>query len=288
MIHKVQFENTGYYLLQSVENNVDTETVKWLNDKVDTIIATNSTKDLYLTYSLIATKIGKSKVDLESLEYRQLREFLEAQEINSQQLTRIYLVHAVLEKDPSFFEAKVAGIIQVADTGELETFLKFLVLLPNAGNFKHVAVDALRTNIATIFDAIALNNPYPGLFFESKEWNQLFLKAAFMERDLNTIWDIDQMANTELARIISDYAHERWAASREVAPHFWRPVTNFLDDILIQDMERLLKSDRKEDRSAGALCCYGSKMLRAMALLDDHPELTKQIENETITWNTLK
>ncbi|WP_394749700.1 EboA domain-containing protein [Spongiimicrobium salis] len=282
----VQFENTGKNLRQIIEKNVSPEVMQWLHEKLDIIINENATRELYLTYSLIASKMDKSIAEI-GIDDRELADFLKIQQANIQQLGRIYLLQAVLEKDPAFFESKVAGIIQVADTGELETFLKFLILLPNAKHYKTVAVDALRTNIATIFDAIALNNPYPGCYFEPQEWNQMFLKAAFMERDLHQIQDIDRMANAELARIVSDYAHERWAASRVVAPHFWRPVIHFMDDIRIGDMERLLQSDRPCDREAAALCCYESGNTNALQLLESHPELKMAVAEKKIDWNNL-
>src|SRR5690606_33852490 len=170
----------------------------------------------------------------------------------------IYLLADVLMADPEFFAPKVNNIIQVADTSELETFLKYLILLPDAERFKTTAVATLRTNVSTVFDAIALNNPYPSKYFNDQQWNQMYLKAAFMQRDLSKIADIDKRANRDLARIISDYAHERWSASRNIDPYFWRPVSQFLEGQLLLDMERLLNSGNVSEKKAGALCCYRS------------------------------
>lgn len=194
----------------------------------------------------------------------------------------------ILESDADFFEEKVHNIIQIADTFELETLLKYLVLLPNAENFKFAAVEALRTNIATVFDAISMNNPYPGLYFNYQQWNQMYLKAAFMQRDLSQIMAVDKMANKELARIISDYAHERWAASRTIDPEFWRPVSNFLEGQTLEDMSRLFKSDSPVERNAAALVCYFSDKSDAKELLDNYPSLKDKIEKRVLTWENLK
>jgi len=260
----------------------------WLEQKLDHIKKERSGRDLFLTYSLIGSRIPDSPLDTLQLEDRELQRYIELQGANLRQLARIYLLSDVLIADPEFFAPKVNNIIQVADTSELETFLKYLVLLPDAEGFKATAVATLRTNISTVFDAIALNNPYPSKYFSEQQWNQMYLKAAFMQRDLSKIVDIDKRANADLARIISDYAHERWAASRDIDPYFWRPVSQFLDDQLLLDMERLLNSDNMAEKKAGALCCHHSDNDRAKVLLKKHPDLLEQMENEKINWENVK
>ncbi len=282
------FKNIGSQLLKILEDNVDNENRQWLLSKIEGIVESESTKDLYLTYSLVPTKIGSVNGLSLLLEDMELKAYLEIQGANLQQVSRIYLLYKVLEAKEDFFKAKVANIIEVADKGELETFLKFLVLLPHPENYKVQAVEALRTNISTVFDAIALNNPYPALYFNEQQWNQMYLKAAFMQQDLNRIVQVGQRANKELTRIISDYAHERWAASREIDPCFWRPVVNFMDEKLLKDMKRLFASDNVAEKKAAALCCFHSNLNEAKALLVEFPELVKGIENGSITWQNIK
>ena len=282
------FQNVGSKLLKILEDNVSEENKAWLLSKIKSIVETESTKDLYLTYSLVPTKINTTaKLSLPE-DSDSLGDYLGIQQANLQQIARIYLLFKVLEAKEEFFKSKVANIIEVADKSELETFLKFLVLLPNPENYKAQAVEALRTNISTVFDAIALNNPYPALYFNEQQWNQMYLKAAFMQQDLTVIEQVDKRANKELARIISDYAHERWAASREIDPHFWRPVSNYMDQGLLQDMKKLLASDNMAEKKAAALCCYNSNLSEAKDLLQQFPELEKGIQEGSITWEQIK
>ena len=282
------FKNIGTQLLKILEDNVDNENKQWLFSKIEGIVESESVKDLYLTYSLVPTKI-KSEKDLSLLlDDKELKGYLEIQHANLQQIGRIYLLYRVLEAKEDFFKDKVANIIEVADKSELETFLKFLVLLPHPENYKVQAVEALRTNISTVFDAIALNNPYPALYFNEQQWNQMYLKAAFMQQNLNEIVQVEKRGNKELTRIISDYAHERWAASREIDPCFWRPVSNFMNEKLLTDMKRLFSSENIAERKAAALCCYHSNSSEAKALLAGFPELVKGIENGGITWQNIK
>ena len=264
------------------------ESVSWLKGKIEKLAGDKSSKDLFMTYSLLNVKfdatnlISFKKLDTESASY------FSAHSTNMLQVARIYLLSEVLGHDEEYYTPKVANIIQVADTSELETFLKYLILLPNPEAYKQTAVEALRTNIATIFDAISLNNPYPAKYFNDQQWNQMFLKAAFMERDLSQIESVDERANADLTRIISDYAHERWAAGRKIDPLFWRPVSKFLNEELLNDMKTLLNSDDVLENNSGALCCYYSENDKALALLNSKPELKHKIADGQITWNTIK
>src|SRR5690606_32848684 len=282
------FQNVSNDLKKVIDYNKDIELSEWLEAKIDHIIHAKSTKDLYLVYSLLASKIDKNKAFLMPNEDSVTFQYLYSHHANYLEMARIYMLARVLESDTDFFASKVSNIIQIADTTELETFLKYLVLLPNPETFKHVAVDALRTNITPVFDAISLNNPYPSLYFNDKQWNQMYLKAAFMQRDLSTIVDIDKRANKELARIISDFAHERWAASRDIIPYFWRPVGKFIDDNLLEDMKKLFGSPNEKEQMAAALCCAVSDNEEAKALLNQNTILKQKVDQHLISWDALK
>tara|TARA_R110002049_G_scaffold309155_1_gene517693 strand:+ start:9039 stop:9893 length:855 start_codon:yes stop_codon:yes gene_type:complete len=275
-------------LKKAVEYNFSNEVVIWLKERIHHIIEEKSTKDLFLTYSLLASKVNGNDELLLPKKGSNVFTYLENHKAMPLQVSRVYLLVKVLEADTTYFTPKVSNIIQVADTKELETFLKYLILLPNPEDYTSTAVDALRTNIVTVFDAIALNNPYPTQYFNDQQWNQMYLKTAFMERDISMIMDIDDRANKELARIISDYAHERWAASREIEPYFWRPVSKFLDSTLLKDMEKLFKSSNKKENMAAGLCCSNSKFDDAKKLLDEYPIIKQKIAQNLINWKHIK
>lgn len=279
-------ENTGSQLWEILTANLDKEKIAWISEKLDKILTEESGRELFLTYSLIASKIEDNLPEIKNSGW--VADYLTSHQASNCQIARMYLLVSVLEKNQILFSPKVSQLIQVADTSELATFLRYLPLLPESGEFRNSAVEALRTNIATVFDAISLNNPYPASHFNDQQWNQMYLKAAFMERDLSGIMSVDERANPELARIISDYAHERWAASRKVNPLFWRPVTNFIQGALIDDMKRLLSSDLETENAAGALCCFNSSLDGAQALLKNYPALRKQVADENITWENIK
>lgn len=278
-------QKAGYLILSKYGGK---ESLEWLRQRITDLCTSNSTKDLYMTYSLLNSKFnGAEPIEFKD-DVNENNLYFKTHNATLLDVSRIYLLSEVINADALFYTDKVANIIQVADTGELETFLKYLILLPNPEAYKQTAVEALRTNIETIFDAISMHNPYPAKFFNDQQWNQMYLKAAFMGRDLSYIEAVDERANSDLTRIISDYAHERWAASRKIDPMFWRPVTKFIEGELVNDMKRLLNSEDVLENRAGALCCFYANSNEAIALLDDHKDLKKTIEQKILTWNTLK
>ena len=259
----------------------------WLDQQLQKICHPPSARNLYLTYSLIGRKIPREPIEIPAKLDLGDFGFLRGSGIRLNELARIYLLSAALKNNPAYFVPRVATLIQVSDTGELVTLLRYLMVLPHRDEFCETAVEALRTNIATVFEAISMDNSYPMLYFNEQQWNQMYLKAAFMQLDLMRIQGVEERANAPLAQIISDYAHERWAASRDVDPHFWRPVSGFLDEVLLKDMGRLLSSTDLSEQMAGFLCCRQSGKPEAGMLIESH-RLNDIYQKKPFGWKDLK
>ena len=286
-INEMSGEATGKQLKEIIKNELQETEVLWIEECLHQIFEKGDIAKLYLTYSQLSGNLEVRPLFFE--EYQdEVSYYLDKQSADTLQLARVYLLVSVLEKDFDFFAQKVAKIIQVADQSELITFLKFITLLPKPDYFLLAAVDSLRTNITPVFEAISMKNPYPATYFNEQQWNQMYLKAAFMQLDLGAIIGVEERANAELARIISDYAHERWAASRDIDPMIWRPVSGFMNDVLLKDMRRLLESDNPMENKAGALCCYYSQYSAAHQLLSSFPDFFLQIEQNQLDWNHIK
>lgn len=258
---------------------------RWFADQLKAVCQPPSTRNLYLTYSLIGRKFeGKPVIPADAPGHG--LQLPGGGAVSVRDLGRVYLLCEVLRENPEYFIPAITRLIQVADTGELVTFLRFLSFLPRAGEFRQAAVEALRTNIAPVFEAIAMDNPYPKTYFNEQQWNQMYLKAAFMGLDLLRIHGIDERANGPLARIISDYAHERWAASRKVDPLIWQPVAKFISGPLLGDVQRLLASSEPAEQKAGFLCALQSGDPQATQWAQDH-ELYKTFIKNPYTWKDI-
>jgi hypothetical protein len=102
------------------------------------------------------------------------------------------------------------------DNRERQAVLKALPLLPSPAHFLDLAVEACRSNVLTVFAAIACENPYPERYFPEASFNQMVLKAAFNGMALARIRGLSARSNAELARMADDFAAERRAAGRTV------------------------------------------------------------------------
>ena len=110
------------------------------------------------------------------------------------------------------------GCYEQGDSNEQQSWLRGVAYLPDPAAFLALVIDACRTNILPLFEAIACENPYPAHYFPDRNFNQLVLKAMFNGVALTRIHGLDKRVNAELARMAADYAAERRAAGRTVPP----------------------------------------------------------------------
>jgi hypothetical protein len=138
-----------------------------------------------------------------------------------------------------------------------------------------------------VLESIICNNPYPSEQLDETAWNQLVLKAIFTEQPVLEIVGLEKRRNKALAKSLSDYAHERWAAHRTVNPLLWFCVGPFIDSNNFSDIQRVFNSHDARERSAAALACSESTFEPARRLVEGNPELKKQIEYGALNWRSV-
>ena len=107
-------------------------------------------------------------------------------------------------------------VFRTGDNDERAALLKSLVLLPEPEAFVELAIDACRSHVQSIFEAIACENAYPMRCFPEHNFNQLVLKAFFTGVAVSRIEGLAARRSPELTRMALAYASERRAAGRSV------------------------------------------------------------------------
>ena len=126
------------------------------------------------------------------------------------------LLRAAAALTPGEVEALVEQCYFQGDTRERQAVLRTLVLLPDPVRFVPLGVEACRTSVQPVFEAITCENPFPARHFPESSFNQMVLKAIFIEVAVRRILGIEGRITPELRRMAADYASERRAAARSV------------------------------------------------------------------------
>ena len=126
------------------------------------------------------------------------------------------LLRAAEVVDPAELQALVDRAYRKGDTRERQAVLRALPLLPDPPRFLAYAVDAARSGIPPLFEAIACENPYPAAHFPALNFNHLVLHALVSGVALDRIVGLGARVTPDLVRVANDYAAERRAAGRSV------------------------------------------------------------------------
>lgn len=275
------------FLKNILQRHVDEKAYDWLNQKQDKISQSTTLTAFFHAFSQASRFFPKAVLQLDSREIHQLNEWeigLQLTHWTVLQTARTVLMGHFLEVH-SDREDAIHQLFETGDLHEQQALFAALPLFPNPENWLGRAIDGCRTNITSVFDAIALNNPYPARYFPELNWNQLILKAVFMQRPLYRIYGLDERRNFALAEIASDFAHERWAAGRRVMPELWRLLIPYLDrPDFRKDLERVLHAELRIEQLAAGLCLTQSPDSEIRAQLEQYPDLKRQLESEKIHW----
>ena len=260
----------------------------WLNRAVQQLSENASESILFARFSAASRQIGKADLALaeEDLRIAQtLRTGWMPSQWSVDQAARTLLLLTFPSQDTDRYITALEKLFAAADVAEQVALYQSLPLFPHPERLRARAVDGLRTNITAVFNAIALNNPYPADYFDEAAWNQMVLKALFVDSLLSQIQGLEARANAKLARMLSDYAHERWAAGRTVNPQLWRPIGPFAEGDLLTDLERVLSQGESFEQQAAALACASAPTSEAQVLLARVPVLKQQIAAGQLTWS---
>lgn len=256
----------------------------WMLDRQQAIAA-GDRKSLYLAFGLASRKTGKADLNLTAAELSAasaIRPGWQPQGWTVDQLTRVLFVLSYPAENGEEFIATLDQLFAAAEVHELVALYQGLPLYPHPERLQLRCAEGLRSNIPAVFRAIAHGNPFPAEQLNDDQWNQLVLKSLFIGVMLDPIVGLDARANAKLARMLTDFAHERQAAGRPVSPELWRCVGPFADEAMIADLERVLSSGSPIEKQAAALALASCPRYNNSMPLDvESTSLT------AVTWNKI-
>jgi len=273
------------WLSQYVAN----EGLTWLSEKSEQIAGVASARVFFAAFSAVPRYTGKEDLELTPQDLQAaetVRAGWSPGHWSVDQAARTLLVLALPHDNAEKYLRTLEQVFTTADVGELVALYQSLPLLPYPERHCSRAAEGVRSNMTAVFKAVALRNPYPADYFDNIAWNQMVLKAVFVGSPLELIQGIDRRANPELARMLTNYAHERWAAKRPVTPELWRPVGRFADTEILADLEKVLGQPDLVQQEAAALACSQCPLPQAQELLALHPELHSSITQGSLVWSS--
>jgi hypothetical protein len=261
---------------------------RWLSEHLRRV-EQGTLRDLEVLLGLAPRRLGRADIALSDADCEaaeRCRPGWRPQMWTVDQAARVLaLLH--LARSGRDFGKSFKHLCRTADVLEAVALYRGLPLYPADEEIDWQVGEGLRTSMRAVFEAIAHHNSYPKEAFAEERWNHMVLKALFIGAALAPIDGLDDRANPTLAKILRDYAHERWAAGRPVSPELWRAMGRFAEAEILDDLARLTASGDARERRAAALALASSPDGRAKVLLLRIPEEAASVRSGRLSWETL-
>ncbi len=282
--------NVTDLLYSWLSQRVEKERLNWLDTKKAQIENGTNVRVFFTTFSAVPRYIGKNDLNLTSKDLETAsvaRTDWSPSHWSADQAARTLLVLSLPQSDSDQYLQILEQVFAAADVGELVALYQALPLLPYPEKLRARAAEGVRSNMTAVFNAVALRNPYPSEYLDDIAWNQIVLKALFVGSPLDLIQGIDRRANPVLARMLVDYAHERWAAKRTVSPELWRLVGKFANGSMLGDLERVIQDPDPIQQAAAAIAYSECPEPIAQEILNRYPNLQAEIQAGRLSWKSL-
>lgn len=207
----------------------------WVADQLQLLSQSTKERDLHIFLGLAPRRLGKADLILSADDLKSADKVLPGWQPDGWSIDGAARVLGLLRfKGARAFAEIFKDLRRTSDAAEMIALYRGLPLYPEPAALDFEVGEGLRSNLKPVFEAIAHRNPFARDVFDQHRWNHMILKALFIEVDLAPIAGLKQRANPELARILVDFAKERWAAGRPLAAEHWISVAPFRDDPAIK------------------------------------------------------
>lgn len=268
------------FLFKIVSKQAGEKGTLWLEQQRIAVEKEAHPKKLFMAFSMASRFFSKDPLYISEKDLKEadeIRSGFQPAGLNLLQAARIYLLLLLPAADQAAWFEAWHKLFETADMHEQEALYAALPLMPYPQMLTKQAAEGIRTNITPVFDAVALENPYPADFLPQDAWNQMVLKAVFMQRPLYKINKAGERANAELTQMLIDFSRERRAAGRKVVPELWYLTGRFLTGENFGDIERVVREGETVEREAALLACSMSTLPAAKQLLEEHPDIKEAI-----------
>ncbi len=282
-------EKAARVLREALAVSLTREAFEWLDETTRAISEGASRRKLFGLFSSAVHRVGKDDLDVsDRVGSVAAIDGWDVASLSCDEATRILILLLIPSDDAASYAKMIDEIHETADVGEAAAIQKALPVLPHPATHAERAAVGIRSNITAVFDAVALRNPYPRDYLDDGAFRQMVLKAIFVGSEILDIIGLDERADAELARMLVDYAHERWAAGRPVVPSLWRPVGPHADIDAVSDLSRLLSEGSAREKYAAALALAACPRAEAVEALSAHVDLANSVAEGRVTWNDVR
>ncbi len=203
----------------------------WFAQQLDLLSLSIKERDLHIFLGLAPRRLGKADLILSSQDMKAADSALPGWQPDGWSIDGAARVLGLLRfKGARPFAEIFKDLRRTSDAAEMIALYRGLPLYPAPEALDFEVGEGLRSNLVPVFEAIAHRNPFARDVFDQHRWNHMILKSLFINVALAPVVGLKERANPELARILVDFAKERWAAGRPLAPEHWISVAPYRHD----------------------------------------------------------
>jgi hypothetical protein len=184
------------------------------------LLGASDLQTFHAAFSRASRHVGRSALDLGPDEVSRLRDVGVTWSLGRWALDDFARAALLLRAGEVLDLAVQAEVVdrgyQRGDTRQRQSVLRALPLLPFPERFLATAVDAARSAVPALFEAIACENPYPAAHFPALNFNHLVLHALVTGVALDLVEGLGARVTPDLVRMANEYAAERRTAGRSV------------------------------------------------------------------------
>lgn len=283
MTLQVNIDKTLNVLKNWLTAQAPKDAISWLNDKEKQILTAQSPAIFYMTFSAIPTHFPKEMLTLNNAQLKEtetIRNRWRPFRWSVDQVARTHLLLFVAQHKPDEFKQMLDKIFSAADLYELIALYQALPLFPHPEQFTLHATNGIRSNMLSVFDAIALSNPYPADFFNDTAWNQVVLKTLFVESEIERVIGIKRRVNATLAEALANTARERSSAHREIKLELWHILGIATGKDTWPVLKKLTEEKDPVLHRGGLLACYFCPVPEAKELLKKYNDDMKNLQED--------